>query len=72
MFVIAKEFQGQEISRVEDPNSDRALEYLKRALIEISLDPRFALKVYVRPRLVVMPVEEQKALTPFNPDHRIV
>ena len=72
MFVIAKEFQGQEISRVEDPNSERALDYLKRALIGISLDTRFALKVSVRPRLVVMPVEEPKPLTPLNPDHQIV
>jgi len=72
MFVITKELQGQEISRVEDPNPERALDYLKRALIGISLDPRFALKISVRPRLVVIPAEEPKALTPFNPDHKIV
>lgn len=72
MFVITKEFQGQEISRVEDPNPTRALDYLKRALIGISLDPRFALKVSVHPRPIVMSVEEEKALVPLNPDHRIV
>lgn len=72
MFVITTEFQDQEVSRVEDPNSKRALDYLKRALIGISLDPRFALKVSVRPRLIVMPVEEVKGLAPLNPDHQIV
>ena len=72
MFVISKEFQGQEISRVEDPNPERALDYLKRALIGISLDPRFALKISVRPSPVVIPAEKPKALVPFNPDHLIV
>lgn len=72
MFVIAKEFQGQEISRVEDPNPTRALGYLKRSLLEISMDPRFSLKVSVRPFPIGVPVEEEKHLTPFNPDHLIV
>jgi hypothetical protein len=72
MFVIAKEFQGQEVSRVEDPNPKRALDYLKQALIGISLDPRFALKISVRPSLVVMPVGKSRALVPFNPDYQIV
>lgn len=68
MFVIAKEFQGQEISRMEDPNPERALEYLSRELVQISLDPRFAVKVSVRP----FPMSQPEYHLPLNPDHQIV
>ena len=60
MFIIAKEFQGKEVSRVEDPNPERSMGYLQRAMLEISLDPRFSLKISVQPRVIVDLAEKPK------------
>jgi hypothetical protein len=50
LFVIIKEYQGREFSRVEHTDAAAQVERLAAMLIDISADPRFSLRVEVKPQ----------------------
>ena len=75
MFIIRKEFLGKTVSKVEDRNPKKAMEYLARQLVEISMDSRFSIHISVA--LVPMHLQEMEkelveADKPIDPSHWLV
>lgn len=49
MFVITKEFNGRKLSSIEHNDPKSQMRVLAGLITEISVDPRFAIRIEVKP-----------------------